>query len=1317
MRLFTLLSLSICGSLFGSIPDNIVRPDFQNGFAPATNANTSAVVLSNGGIGKGTNHAVSISINDPSFESNSGGDLDPGGWSNNLSPDWQDRDGDNNGGSFEEYIDGFVDEGTDHVGMNTGFYIWQDTGVAITPNTTYTLTVAAGNRNASFSSPGNASTYGLLAGATTLGAQGYANTAAVIADTNLTLASGSVDASTFNEGSFGDGAPLIFTTGATVPNENLVVLLGDNSAAGRSHFDNIRLEAVTDSPVTSAFLLSEYSFGTNFPTYQTPYDGFADDVLFSGRRLADGVTIPAVYSILYPAGYGTSGGITANRATITSSGAVFRYKWLMYGEEPGSTDPNPPILNIFNEDADSNNWFTERDRLVAREQIGVLQEALAYDPLNRQLQSTLLDIYYDWAVAEMQFARKKLVALATVRLGLLTSSAFIIDEEIEAYKELVEITEGVLELYGELFSFEMEGFNPADLYATGQDPSGGAPFGYFIFQNEVPLRSQTPTQFAPTDGSVVTNVITPGSTNTFSGFKDYRTILTILGDHIQHQAELGRLRGMRRATTADGDDITVARNGLTASQGGAATMVGLFDRMFTQFDFDDPLYDDTGVRGAKVTASTALNDAQGVRSFLNGTSNILGLDPNFLLLLPAEPNNSLFDTYDLMKVKLSEEDGPLQVALEDLGIPTQSSPLPQGARQEYETFRESVDKVAAELTGLEGDFAARFEDITGYRYETEGDQWNGIRPKLGVGSELATADLAIDSLARQNVTLGNITLQLLDDISKAEEAVTLANGISTSITGAESSYESTTSSAWTEIHTWAGAAAGAQAVADGVYAASGVDGASTLFSGGGTVAAIGIAAAVNTGVQTAAATRTSMREQEIDKAAIAFDTTLALAEAPLTVKQSEIELGGLLREAYSNRLEIEDTFTALAQAIADRTALLREVQRIDENLLADRASLAGMFYADPIHYVRAERKILKAHSAFRFAQRWVFFTCRALEYKWQERFAIDGIIGGDDTNTSFDIGSILKARNAQELDLIVQKMAEFNLPRDSSSPDNSDTTIISLRDQLLSPNPKDVNLTYKNEITENGVTTDLTDDGLRYDPETQAVVTQETRFRQILESYKDDFGNIVIPIDTTRLKNFSTLFPGPDFSDLSNPDQGAYRNKIETVAINIVADPSKDPSAIIPSGVNGKNGRITYGGNTFFRTRVPICPDRTPAATAPGDPIYSPDTDFGSEFVIQPFRFYEDTNFTGTFELKSFQNISGMKFAYSGASANDNVAVLDRVLNPSFSFLRKELKERSVAATRWEIRINNGQLDIDDILDIELIIQHNSYQRAQVICE
>jgi len=200
-------------------------------------------------------HAASITVNDSSFENNANVTA-PGGWGNDLSPEWQERGGANNGESFEEWIDGFAADGNNHVGMATGAYIWQDTGVALAPNTTYTLTIAAGNRSGQ-SQAGNVTTYALLAGAANLGATNYADTGAVVADTNLVLGSASVDATVLaGAGSFADADSLIVTTGATVPAENLVILLGDASGAGRSHFDNIRLDATASAiPEVSTSLL------------------------------------------------------------------------------------------------------------------------------------------------------------------------------------------------------------------------------------------------------------------------------------------------------------------------------------------------------------------------------------------------------------------------------------------------------------------------------------------------------------------------------------------------------------------------------------------------------------------------------------------------------------------------------------------------------------------------------------------------------------------------------------------------------------------------------------------------------------------------------------------------------------------------------------------------------------------------------------------------------------------------------------------------------------------------------------------------------
>lgn len=403
--------------------------------------------------------------------------------------------------------------------------------------------------------------------------------------------------------------------------------------------------------------LSESSFGLPASAYVTPGADFAKQVLFdTGLNGAQ-----AVYKQLYPDGY-KQGGVDGSRAQIQSGNSAFRYKWLMFGQDPGGT---PAIINLFeqtfgNTDDANNPWFNDNDndndRAKARAQIEVLREGLAYSPLDTQMQSALLDVYYDLAVAEMQFVRKRQAKLATLRLGLTLDplKPFIIDQEIDTYTALVEKTDAILADYGNLLSFEMEGFELGDL-----DPAaGGAPFGYWLFQRRVPGRSQVETDLATAKGpgiirgiDRVATVILPGANNdftitgdasvpdneadflvmfsevetlalpsydsatktltipiitdtttvndvigvesllqftlansesnngtgimsvkedigalndpedadpatpVFAGYKDYRTLLTILGQNIQFRADLARLLGMRQAT----GDFTMAR--------------------------------------------------------------------------------------------------------------------------------------------------------------------------------------------------------------------------------------------------------------------------------------------------------------------------------------------------------------------------------------------------------------------------------------------------------------------------------------------------------------------------------------------------------------------------------------------------------------------------------------------------------------------------------------------------------------------------------------------------------------------------------------
>lgn len=178
-----------------------------------------------------------VTVGDHSFEGNQPNNLDSGGWSNDLSPEWQESNGPNNGSGFEEFINNFAAVGTDHVGMNSNHEIWQDLGITYQANTTYTLTVALGNRSGQTSN-GNQSTYSLRSSSNT----SYASTAA--------------DASTTaTAGNFADAPSLVFDTSQTpaaVGNTIRIHLLA--GGPGRSHFDNIRLDATPNAPSGEAAL-------------------------------------------------------------------------------------------------------------------------------------------------------------------------------------------------------------------------------------------------------------------------------------------------------------------------------------------------------------------------------------------------------------------------------------------------------------------------------------------------------------------------------------------------------------------------------------------------------------------------------------------------------------------------------------------------------------------------------------------------------------------------------------------------------------------------------------------------------------------------------------------------------------------------------------------------------------------------------------------------------------------------------------------------------------------------------------------------------
>jgi len=168
--------------------------------------------------------AASITVGNASFEDPV---LSSGGWSDATPPSWNEPTSDGPG-SFTEFIPDFASEGTQHQGMNIGEFMWQVLGVTWAPDTAYTLTVGSGNRSGHTAGSGGLTRIALESSEAAIG---------------TSLAMAEIDPFIHSApGTFADFS-LVYTTGPVAPAGTIRINLV-NAGAGRSHFDNVRLDAV-----------------------------------------------------------------------------------------------------------------------------------------------------------------------------------------------------------------------------------------------------------------------------------------------------------------------------------------------------------------------------------------------------------------------------------------------------------------------------------------------------------------------------------------------------------------------------------------------------------------------------------------------------------------------------------------------------------------------------------------------------------------------------------------------------------------------------------------------------------------------------------------------------------------------------------------------------------------------------------------------------------------------------------------------------------------------------------------------------------------
>lgn len=1000
----------------------------------------------------------------------------------------------------------------------------------------------------------------------------------------------------------------------------------------------------TNQPVTpegGGVRLEECSFG-QYLGNEMPVPGFPNEFLR---------TVQLTY--LYP-----PPGASREEMNL-SSGWAFRYKTLLYSND---------TFGVMASGAMRADLFDADEKAKVGEALKQLRAALAWRPGDRVLRHAYLDVFYDQLVAESQFIVKgRLAELSAYRLGLLAipPDTFIIDLEIEVYTNVLAGFRNALGNYGSMLG----DFGGVDVTAVDSTATPGTRFGYYLFREEQPYRNQMAAQFVDSDGVIKTVPDLNPQTGEplevsaeprvlFAGFKDFVAITTLLKDYTQSAAELARLYGMRGLRTPKVDDAVEGLRLINDLQQEVGMELQMLVGMFPAQVF--PPGDASGARAAVAGVQLGLAELSGVRGFLEGRSNPLGLNPNLLVLIQEAPGvtptseDQPFDSYDSLVRWMRY---------------TSSSPLPyaertfQEARSSYQQFRAYVDQIAEDVAEVDDVYGERFTEITGHA--SGSDQWTGLNPIPG--SELWVAENALATLQAQLTDSREIATNFSHQVGLAADFVNAATNQPSAIEGVLRQYKQDTTNIYADLKVTEAMAAGAQAASEAAYAAAGciasIDGGDALWAGGAAAACV-VAGVLNTTIQTSAADKRVTANRDLDYANAGYTAELKKLDAGLESLQAQQDFDALLRQQLSHTSDLRGVESKVAQQMATRAALHRELERIRCNAESGRSAIASRYYADPIHAQRAESQLLRADMAFRRAQRWVFFAQRALEYKWNKDFTYS-FPGG----RSYDRGSIFKLRNFEELDELVAALEDFNTVNLLGFNREPFIDRISLRDDILLPFP--------------GTGSDT---GLRVDPQTGATVTKTALFRMILKGERSSpvvrhspDGNLEIALDTVALKKRSGFFfLGPSYNaNGSILTAGKHLDKIQWIKFNAVSSTQRDPI----------EADLRYGGTCYIRNSIPACYNST-------NSFLLPDAN-----RVFPFEYFYTLDNGQTFKVANHQRDT-VKLAFSGVSAEPEPNVQDSIYQNRF------LKERSVATTDLRLTLGPNRIDLDHLDDLELYVRH-----------
>lgn len=751
-----------------------------------------------------------------------------------------------------------------------------------------------------------------------------------------------------------------------------------------------------------------------------------------------------------------------------------------------------------------------------------------------------------------------------------------------------------------------------------------------------------------------------------SGFKDLALIFDVMRDEAQVKKELAKRYALRNLS---GDlqkanqliSETIARHTAALNDVG-----GIIPNWRSVLDPNSDLL-------AKYFGwQQAVAELNSTKDFINGDSNILGFQTDFLFLVQDFPGQSpdLFDSFDKLLEYLYAGENDTQTLTSPLGF-AHSKYLT--ARTEYDTYLNTQDELREELRTQNLEHRKWMFDTIGVDPGNDVDHPDDAaryrNPGGNYGSRIWQQERSIERAAeqlRQNAAqLENVYNQINTELWRRSQEMQINAQIG--------DVYITFGDKLAALEEQIGAINAAQAFANELVETTNAEDA--IFSAGASIAARLANAIFQAGMETAK----GFLEGDKQQLAAQENQIVRQLEDEILAANSKALIANLYGEASVVGVASAELALAMAQEVAARQALLDEWHYRETLMRENNQALLGRSFADPVHRLRMRRSMIEAEASFAVAQRWVFFTIRALEYKWNTPFVHANAAG------EWSMDSVFRSRTAKDLIDLMAAVKDFDGLMQGSSRSDDRFDWFSFKEDFMGLTP-----VYD--------TDGVTELAVYAHPFTGRAATATEVFQARLEQSLDSSTGIVTLPFSTFNDNGETFFRGPR-RDPNNPSvvlsRGQYLDKIVWMKVNLLGDFDTTESRVM--------GALTYSGGSFLRNA------RVGRILDPSRP-----DQIAGEFTRWPtkFWFYD----SGLPEADPPVVASWRASDEQTTEIALNLTTQPREEMPDSVSRIDVFEERSVACDHWILKLFVGEdgvqrVDIDRMKDIEILFYHVSKDR------